>query len=180
MTHQVSKRGCEGSGGRFLIEWFEVLEDPVIMIPAIITAFFTLVGAFLGVYLSSKSAFKLARYNRQDSIRRELHDFKIIVETLELAIPFIQSHEKMDTLTKAKLSTMIGKVKKEGYIEKLEKVKKPTIIGAIEIDNLKNSINFLEYCLKEKKDDEIIYDSYQRYKGEIRRLEISLDVTYRY
>ncbi|MEK5067316.1 hypothetical protein [Sporosarcina sp. FSL K6-1508] len=161
-------------------EWLEVMQKPDVMIPAIISGVFTLIGAFLGVFLSSKSAYKLAKYSRQDSTRRELHDFKVCVENLELNLQIIHSPEKIDTLTKASLITMIDKVRNERYIEKLESIKKPTTIGAIDINNLKSSLNFLEYCLIEKEDTELTFTAYQRYVSGIRGLKISLDVAYLY
>lgn len=171
-------KDAEGRRERVLLEWFEVLKDPVIMISAIITAIFTLVGAFLGVYLSSKSAFKLARFNRQDSIRRELNDFKIIVESLELEIPQIYSLESMNTIKKAELLTMIEKVKEQKYIEKLVDVKKPTTIGAIEINNIKGSFGFLQYCIDEEKEIDMIFSAYQSFRAEIRNLKVSLKVAF--
>lgn len=150
------------------------------MVPAVISGIFTLIGAFLGVFLSSISSFKLARLNRYDVLRRELNDFKIIVESLELKLPKIHSHDRMDTLNKAKLLSMTKKVKDEGLIENIEKVVKPTTISAIDIGSLKSSLSTLEYCLKEKKDNERIFDAYIEVSREIRRLKISLDVVFKY
>jgi len=43
--------------------WFEVLKNPTIIIPSIISVLFTLIGAFGGVYLSNKSANKISKNN---------------------------------------------------------------------------------------------------------------------
>lgn len=163
-----------------MIEWIEVMKDPKIMIPAIVSAFFTLIGAFLGVFLSSKSAFKLAKINRQYNLSRELHDFQVILESIELAIPHIHSHESLDSWTKVELSIMINRIRDGKYIEKLEEVNKPTNIGAIDINNVKNSFCFLDHCLNEDSDIEKVFSAYQSFRREIRRLRKSFDKALKY
>lgn len=160
-------------------EWLEVLKNPTLMIPAIISAFFTLLGAFGGVYLSSKSANKLSRFNRIMDLNQDLHEFKLIVDGLELQIPYIYSYDKIDSFTKANLSIMIEKVKEAKYITRIIEVEKPAIIDVIDIENLKESLNFLEYCINEKKDEEMIFYAYKKYKSEIMRFKIALDVVYK-
>lgn len=161
-------------------EWVEVLKNPQIMIPAILSAFFTLLGAFGGVYLSSKHAFRLSRFNRLMSLKQELHEFKLAIEAMESLLPIIHSAEKLDRLTKMNLFTMIKKVEEEELISKIMSVKKPSTIENSDIVNLINALRFLEYCNDENKDDDMIFQAFQKYKSEINRFKISLEIILKY
>lgn len=161
-----------------MTEWFDVLKDPKLMVPAIISGMFTLVGAFLGVYLSSRHAFKLSRFNRYESMRNELNDFKILIEGLESVVPYIYSYEDINSLKRAKLSLMIKKVKEEKYIQKIESVKKPKVLTFKDINELKKRFDFLDSCLEEKKDNVLIFSAYQSFQREIEGMKSALDVMY--
>lgn len=161
-------------------KWIDVLQNPEIIIPAIISALFTLLGAFGGVYLSSKHANKLSRFNRLMSLKEELHEFKLAIAALESHIPNIISIEKLDKLTKINLSSMIKEVKEEELVSKIMSVRKPSTLEYQDFVNLMESLNFLEYCLVESKEDELIFKAFINYKRQINKFKISLKINLKY
>lgn len=161
-------------------EWLEVLRNPVIIIPAIISAFFTLIGAFGGVYFSSKHANKLSRFNRLMSLNEELHEFKLAIEALENHLPNINSIERLDRLSKINLSLMIEIVKEEELITKIMSVKKPSTLEHQDFVNFIRSLDFLEYCITDSKDDVFIFQAFQKYKSQINKFKISLEISLKY
>jgi len=113
-------------------------------------------------------------------LKQDLHKFKLIIEELELLLPHIYSHDKIDRFTKENLYLMIKKVKEEKFITRIKEAHIPTIIESIDIENFKNSLDSLEYYINEKQDEVRVFQAYQKYKNQLMRFRIALEVVLKY